>query len=104
MFLMFFFGPFRGLFYTYIRPSIKRGVRKEIKLNEYWCLLAAWWKSSCNYHFISGLGIICELQLAMLSISPIIPDKDYIPLLTSSLSKCIATCSVQLAVAIHDFF
>lgn len=53
---------------------------------------------------MSGLGIICELQLAILSISPIIPDKDYITLLTSSLSKCIATCSVQLAVAIHDFF
>ena len=61
-------------------------------------------KAVATITLLSGLGIICVFQLSMLSTSPIIPDKDYITLLTSPLSKCIATCSMQCAVAIHDYF
>lgn len=106
LFLFRFRRPPLGHFVAYLHfhPSrAEKRVRKEIKLNEYRCLVAAWRKSSCNYHFISGFGIICVFQLPMLSTSPIIPDKDYMTGSTWPLSKCIAACSAQLAAAIHDF-
>lgn len=107
LFLFCFRCPPLGHFvaYLYFHPSgAKKRGREEIKLSEYWCLLAGWWKSSCNYHFISGFRIICVFQLPMLSTSPIILGKYYITVSTQLLSKCITTCSVQLAATIHDFF
>ena len=72
------FGPFGGLFILPFPLGAKKQVREEIKLNEYWCLLAAWRKSSCDYClFIPGFGIICVFQLSTLSTSPIIPGKYY---------------------------
>lgn len=84
--------------------GVGRDMRTEIKLNEYWWLSAALRKSSCNYQFISGFGIICVFQLSMLSTFPIISDKYYITVLTQPVSKCISACSVQLTVTIFMTF